>query len=174
MWRWNLFFTKNFKFSNLVYLKLVHFCILDIDECKEKSACQCDGCKCKNKWGSFKCKCSAIVSIWKTKTLVSVNVQKIVKTRTLSYSHLYVFVSAERSGSRIGWFFTFVILPAVAGICVASYVLYKYRLRVRFLTRLLLFTNLHIHHHDIYSWSFWRVETNKNWFRISLFYNFKR
>ncbi|KAH0914762.1 hypothetical protein HID58_029208, partial [Brassica napus] len=57
----------------------------DIDECKEKSACQCDGCKCKNKW--------------------------------------------ERSGSRIGWFFTFVILPAVAGICVASYVLYKYRLR---------------------------------------------
>ncbi|CAN6893890.1 hypothetical protein Bca4012_093024 [Brassica carinata] len=57
----------------------------DIDECKEKSACQCDGCKCKNKW--------------------------------------------ERSGSRIGWFFTFVILPAVAGICVAGYVFYKYRLR---------------------------------------------
>ncbi|KAL0753915.1 hypothetical protein Bca101_091583 [Brassica carinata] len=56
----------------------------DIDECKEKSACQCDGCK---------------------------------------------FVSAERSGSRIGWFFTFVILPAVAGICVAGYVFYKYRLR---------------------------------------------
>ncbi|WZZ78964.1 hypothetical protein YC2023_099536 [Brassica napus] len=35
----------------------------------------------------------------------------------------------ERSGSRIGWFFTFVILPAVAGICVAGYVFYKYRLR---------------------------------------------
>ncbi|KAG5389071.1 hypothetical protein IGI04_030612 [Brassica rapa subsp. trilocularis] len=67
----------------------------DIDECKEKSACQCDGCKCKNKWGSFKCKCSG----------------------------------NQRSGSRIGWFFTFVILPAVAGICVAGYVFYKYRLR---------------------------------------------
>ncbi|CAF2229654.1 unnamed protein product [Brassica napus] len=53
--------------------------------CKEKSACQCDGCKCKNKW--------------------------------------------ERSGSRMGWFFTFVILPAVAGIRVAGYVFYKYRLR---------------------------------------------
>jgi hypothetical protein len=35
----------------------------------------------------------------------------------------------ERSGSRIGWFPTFVILAAVASICVGGYVFYKYRLR---------------------------------------------
>lgn len=50
---------------------------------------------------------------------------------------------AERSGSRIGWFVTFVILAAVAGICVAGYVFYKYRLRVCFFlfTLVLLLTN---------------------------------
>ena len=32
--------------------------ILDIDECKEKSACQCSDCNCKNTWGSYDCSCS--------------------------------------------------------------------------------------------------------------------
>lgn len=31
----------------------------DIDECKEKLACQCAECKCKNTWGSYDCSCSA-------------------------------------------------------------------------------------------------------------------
>ncbi|KAE8695504.1 Vacuolar-sorting receptor 1 [Hibiscus syriacus] len=30
----------------------------DVDECKEKLACQCSGCKCKNTWGSYECSCS--------------------------------------------------------------------------------------------------------------------
>ncbi|GMI89911.1 binding protein of 80 kDa 1;2, VACUOLAR SORTING RECEPTOR 2, VACUOLAR SORTING RECEPTOR 1;2 [Hibiscus trionum] len=30
----------------------------DVDECKEKLACQCPGCKCKNTWGSYECSCS--------------------------------------------------------------------------------------------------------------------
>ncbi|KAK8971556.1 Vacuolar-sorting receptor 6 [Platanthera guangdongensis] len=29
----------------------------DIDECKERLACQCDGCSCKNTWGGFDCRC---------------------------------------------------------------------------------------------------------------------
>lgn len=33
-------------------------CHLDIDECKEKLACQCPQCKCKNTWGSYECSCS--------------------------------------------------------------------------------------------------------------------
>lgn len=33
-------------------------CTPDIDECKEKQACQCNGCTCKNKWGGYDCKCS--------------------------------------------------------------------------------------------------------------------
>ncbi|KAI8028834.1 Vacuolar-sorting receptor 1 [Camellia lanceoleosa] len=34
----------------------VHTCE-DIDECKERSACQCPQCKCKNTWGSYECRC---------------------------------------------------------------------------------------------------------------------
>lgn len=30
----------------------------DVDECKERLACQCDGCSCKNTWGGYQCKCS--------------------------------------------------------------------------------------------------------------------
>ncbi|XP_058111513.1 vacuolar-sorting receptor 1-like [Magnolia sinica] len=29
----------------------------DIDECKEKTVCQCPECKCKNSWGSYECSC---------------------------------------------------------------------------------------------------------------------
>ncbi|XWS62320.1 hypothetical protein CRYUN_Cryun06bG0000900 [Craigia yunnanensis] len=29
----------------------------DINECKERSACRCDGCYCKNTWGGYECKC---------------------------------------------------------------------------------------------------------------------
>lgn len=32
-------------------------CVSDINECKERSACQCDGCSCQNTWGGFECKC---------------------------------------------------------------------------------------------------------------------
>ncbi|KAG9152224.1 hypothetical protein Leryth_025022 [Lithospermum erythrorhizon] len=30
----------------------------DIDECKERKACQCPECSCKNTWGSYECTCS--------------------------------------------------------------------------------------------------------------------
>ncbi|MBA0573082.1 hypothetical protein Golob_000376 [Gossypium lobatum] len=30
----------------------------DIDECKEKKACQCPECSCKDTWGSYECTCS--------------------------------------------------------------------------------------------------------------------
>lgn len=33
--------------------------VADIDECKEKLACQCPECKCKNTWGSYECRCSS-------------------------------------------------------------------------------------------------------------------
>ncbi|KAK2352463.1 Vacuolar-sorting receptor 1 [Trifolium repens] len=35
----------------------VHSCE-DVDECKEKLACQCPECACKNTWGSYECRCS--------------------------------------------------------------------------------------------------------------------
>ncbi|CAL5384376.1 unnamed protein product [Camellia sinensis] len=36
----------------------VHTCE-DMDECKERSACQCPQCKCKNTWGSYECRCGS-------------------------------------------------------------------------------------------------------------------
>jgi len=38
--------------------------------------------------------------------------------------------SAERSGSKFGWFLTLVILAVVTGAGIAGYIFYKYRLRV--------------------------------------------
>lgn len=33
--------------------------VADVDECKEKVACQCSECKCKNTWGSYECNCGS-------------------------------------------------------------------------------------------------------------------
>lgn len=30
----------------------------DIDECKEKTRCQCPDCQCTNTWGGYDCQCS--------------------------------------------------------------------------------------------------------------------
>ncbi|KAK4801620.1 hypothetical protein SAY86_022107 [Trapa natans] len=79
---------------------------VDIDECKERSACQCDGCSCKNTWGGYDCKCKG--------------------------SRIYIQqhdTCIERSGSKFGWFLTLVILATVAGLGLAGYIFYKYRLR---------------------------------------------
>ncbi|KAL6196914.1 hypothetical protein ACLB2K_032527 [Fragaria x ananassa] len=78
----------------------------DIDECKERSACQCDGCSCKNTWGGYDCKCKG--------------------------GHLYIKeqdTCIERQGSRFAWFITSIVLAAVAGVGLAGYIFYKYRLR---------------------------------------------
>ncbi|CAO2824196.1 unnamed protein product [Amaranthus hypochondriacus] len=79
----------------------------DIDECKEKSACQCPECSCKNTWGGFDCKCGG--------------------------SRLYMNeqdTCIERSSSKMGWFSSLLVLGAVlVGLGSAGYVFYKYRLR---------------------------------------------
>ncbi|KAJ0082519.1 hypothetical protein Patl1_11993 [Pistacia atlantica] len=78
----------------------------DINECKERSACQCDGCSCKNTWGGYECKCKGdLLYIKEQDTCI------------------------ERSGSKFGWFLTFVVLTVVVGAGLAGYVFYKYRLR---------------------------------------------
>ncbi|KAG5105470.1 hypothetical protein JHK82_042445 [Glycine max] len=78
----------------------------DVDECKERSACQCDGCSCKNTWGSYDCKCKG--------NLLYIKEQD---------------VCIERSGSKFGRFLAFVVIAVVVGAGLAGYVFYKYRLR---------------------------------------------
>ncbi|VVB02137.1 unnamed protein product [Arabis nemorensis] len=79
----------------------------DIDECKEQSACQCNGCKCKNNWGGYECKCS--------------NNSLYMKEQDTCIE--------RRSGSRSRWLFTVVVLIAIAGISLASYMFYKYHIQ---------------------------------------------
>lgn len=78
----------------------------DIDECKEGSACQCDGCTCKNTWGRFECGCQG--------------------------DKLYIMehdVCIERHTSKLGWFVILLVLGAAVGAGIAGYIFYKYRLR---------------------------------------------
>ncbi|KAG9439433.1 hypothetical protein H6P81_019598 [Aristolochia fimbriata] len=78
----------------------------DINECKEGLACQCDGCTCKNTWGGYDCKCRGdLLYIKEQDTCIG------------------------RNSSRFGWFLTFIILAGFAGVGVAGYIFYKYRLR---------------------------------------------
>uniref|UniRef100_A0A2P2K590 Uncharacterized protein MANES_16G058100 n=1 Tax=Rhizophora mucronata TaxID=61149 RepID=A0A2P2K590_RHIMU len=79
----------------------------DIDECKERTACQCDGCSCKNTWGGYECKCKGDLLYMKEQD-----------------------TCIERHGSTVGWFIAFVFMAVVAGAGAAGYVFYKYRLRV--------------------------------------------
>ncbi|KAH9318618.1 hypothetical protein KI387_020387, partial [Taxus chinensis] len=78
----------------------------DIDECREKTACQCSDCTCKNNWGGFDCKCKG-------------NLLYIAEQDTC----------IGRNASRFAWFLTFLVLAGLVGIGVAGYVFYKYRLR---------------------------------------------
>ncbi|CAN6453795.1 unnamed protein product [Victoria cruziana] len=78
----------------------------DIDECKENLVCQCDGCSCKNTWGSYECSCRG--------------------------NHLYIKeqdTCIAKSSSQFGWYVTLLVLAGFAGIGIAGYVFYKYRLR---------------------------------------------
>ncbi|THG09372.1 hypothetical protein TEA_013788 [Camellia sinensis var. sinensis] len=78
----------------------------DINECKERLACHCDGCTCKDTWGGYDCKCGG--------------------------NKLYITdqdTCIERSSSKFGWFIAFLVIASVAGAGIAGYIFYKYRLR---------------------------------------------
>ncbi|URD95009.1 vacuolar-sorting receptor [Musa troglodytarum] len=78
----------------------------DIDECKEKLACSCPECSCKNTWGGFDCKCK--------------DNQLYIKGEDTCIA---------KNMSRFGWILTLLVLSCVAGAGIAGYLFYKYRLR---------------------------------------------
>ncbi|XP_050363891.1 vacuolar-sorting receptor 3-like [Argentina anserina] len=81
----------------------------DIDECKEKKACQCPECSCKNTWGSYDCSCSG-------------NLLYIRDHDTC--------ISKTSGGSKSSaWAAVWVILIGLAMASGGAYLVYKYRLR---------------------------------------------
>ncbi|KAG8368485.1 hypothetical protein BUALT_Bualt15G0050300 [Buddleja alternifolia] len=81
---------------------------VDIDECKEKKACQCPECSCKNTWGSYECSCSGDL--------------------------LYIrdhdtCISKRASEGKSAWTAVWIILIGLAMAAGGAYLVYKYRLR---------------------------------------------
>ncbi|XP_059462279.1 vacuolar-sorting receptor 1-like isoform X1 [Corylus avellana] len=85
----------------------VHTCE-DVDECKERRACQCPECSCKNTWGSYECSCS--------------------------YGLLYmqehdICINSGKANTAVSWSFVWIIILGLAAAGVGGYAVYKYRIR---------------------------------------------
>ncbi|XP_042433403.1 vacuolar-sorting receptor 6-like [Zingiber officinale] len=80
----------------------------DIDECKEKLACNCPECQCKNKWGGYDCKCKG--------DLVYIKGEDTC-------------IAKSNNASKFGWILSIIVISCVAGAGLAGYIFYKYRLR---------------------------------------------
>lgn len=78
----------------------------DINECKDRSACQCDGCNCKNSWGEYECKCNGGFLYMKEQD-----------------------TCIERRPSKLAWLITLLVLAGLSVAGIGGYVFYKYRLR---------------------------------------------
>ncbi|XP_031485205.1 vacuolar-sorting receptor 1-like [Nymphaea colorata] len=79
----------------------------DVDECKEKLACQCSECKCKNTWGSYECSCSG----------------------DLLYMKEHDACISKKPASKVGWSFMWIIFLGFAAAGIGAYAIYKYRIR---------------------------------------------
>ncbi|KAL0364441.1 UNVERIFIED_CONTAM: Vacuolar-sorting receptor 2 [Sesamum angustifolium] len=79
----------------------------DIDECKEKTACQCPHCSCRNTWGSYECSCSG----------------------NLLYIHEHDTCISKDSNTEVSWGIMWVVVLGFALAGVAGYAIYKYRIR---------------------------------------------
>ncbi|CAA6661877.1 unnamed protein product [Spirodela intermedia] len=79
----------------------------DIDECKEKLACQCPDCKCRNTWGSYDCSCGG--------------------------GRLYIrehdACISKKSTAEFSWSFLWFIVLGLASTGAGGYAVYKYRIR---------------------------------------------
>jgi hypothetical protein len=80
----------------------------DINECKEKKACQCPECSCRDTWGDYECTCSGdLLYIKEHDTCIS-------KTAVQG---------------KAAWAAVWGILIVLVVVAAGSYVVYKYRLR---------------------------------------------
>nr|XP_043611186.1 vacuolar-sorting receptor 2-like [Erigeron canadensis] len=80
----------------------------DIDECKEKTACQCSQCKCKNTWGSYECSCTG---------------------NSIYLKEIDICINTKEGHTSSGWGFAWIFVLGLAAIGVVGYIFYKYRVR---------------------------------------------
>ncbi|RWW75414.1 hypothetical protein BHE74_00016574 [Ensete ventricosum] len=122
------------------------FNAIDVDECKEKLACNCPECSCKNTWGGYDCKCKGNLLYIKSQDACigeDSSIAHSLSMNTTQMNFLLLRLSpqikilssvcnhcAAKSASKFGWFMTLFILACVIGAGTAAYVFYKYRLRV--------------------------------------------
>ncbi|PNT57350.1 hypothetical protein POPTR_001G294400v4 [Populus trichocarpa] len=81
---------------------------LDVDECKERKACQCPACSCKDTWGSYECSCSGdLLYMRDHDTCIS------------------------KSGTEVksAWTVVWVIFIGLAMAAGGGYLVYKHKLR---------------------------------------------
>ncbi|KAJ3679267.1 hypothetical protein LUZ60_017278 [Juncus effusus] len=78
----------------------------DTDECKEKLACSCPECSCKNKWGGYDCKCKGNLLYIKGED-----------------------ICVARSTSMTSWLVIIIVISCMIGAGIAGYIFYRYRLR---------------------------------------------
>ncbi|KAJ4716155.1 Vacuolar-sorting receptor 1 [Melia azedarach] len=80
----------------------------DIDECKDRKACQCSDCHCKNTWGSYECTCG----------------------RDLLYIRDHdTCINKSTTEVKSAWAAVWVILIGLGMAGGGAYLVYKYRLR---------------------------------------------
>ncbi|KAL8541583.1 hypothetical protein ACS0TY_002738 [Phlomoides rotata] len=80
----------------------------DIDECKEKKACQCPECNCKNTWGNYECTCGGgLLYIREHDTCIT----------------------TKSSEAKSAWTAIWIILIGVGLAAGGAYLVYKHRLR---------------------------------------------
>ncbi|KAJ7950128.1 vacuolar sorting receptor-like 1 [Quillaja saponaria] len=81
----------------------------DVDECKEKLACQCPECICKNTWGSYDCRCGGGLLYLRENDIC--------------------IGAGSTSGRGLTWGFLWMIFLILAAAGVGGYAVYKYRIR---------------------------------------------
>ncbi|CAH2074677.1 unnamed protein product [Thlaspi arvense] len=79
----------------------------DVNECEEKTACQCRGCKCKNTWGSYECSCSG----------------------SLLYIREHDICINKDARGDVSLGVILIIVMGLGAAALGAYTVYKYRIR---------------------------------------------
>ncbi|CAN6875497.1 unnamed protein product [Brassica oleracea] len=79
----------------------------DVNECEEKTVCQCRGCKCKNTWGSYECSCNG----------------------SLLYIREHDICISKDARGDVSWGVIWIIIMGLGAAALGAYTVYKYRIR---------------------------------------------